>query len=789
MPLSKYIRILIDGQEMDVEATEKVPVAISYKLEDTKDFQKKKSSEAFGITFPATPGNDQVANTFHNPDVEDLTPESTRRGIQPALIEVNGHELLVGKALLQKATHTNRPISYTFDFYGNNADWVIDLKETTLFDVLQHLNFVFSKQTIMDSWAFDGRSEAMPFVFAPVRYGDPMETGPRDLVSDPVVMVEDWDMKPEYMKPALSKYWVLYWGFKSLGYRISSQFFDSDYFRRQVMPWTWGNFLFSEGTRLNNLDFLAKSTSPGTKRYENYTGFFDLNVSNDANGGGFDNNNTYEYDAGNMEMKWTYPYTLDYGVLEATFRLDVFIDARATANSDVSLAVQYFKNAVRVVSHDDLGNGTILLDLDAPAFKDADGSPFAQSVEDRFTVLVAPGDVISAKFYLHTFDSGAGAARITANVLAFEMDYLKVPLNGTIDFQNFAGLKKHKFLDLLRGVIDEFNLSIQTDPISKVVVIEPTHPYSLTTDLSATANGYFTGNFIDWSDKQDLSEVSEMELFSEYDRELVMTYKDDSGDGILKVVQDRYQTKLAAGKYVFPDRFKAGKGEIENRFFSPVMHYEVDQWRGLGSVIDEAPQMICIVQENISNTSKSEAQNTFAPKSAYYKGIDTTVGFVFDGVKLNYFPFMFAVNYKPGGENDPVLSYSDERIGRQPTFKLGAGLLRHFFLQRFAIMRNGQYYSTPFRLNNLDVTNWFHREHIVCRGQKWELVEITDYKPLLEQSTKCQLRRWVPVAKQDSDSTFPSRDNVLEVTQVTGKYDTKYSPLKCLASDIRVPSE
>lgn len=36
--------------------------------------------------------------------------------------------------------------------------------------------------------------------------------------------------------------------------------------------------------------------------------------------------------------------------------------------------------------------------------------------------------------------------------------------------------------------------------------------------------------------------------------------------------------------------------------------------------------MICLVPENISNTSSSEAQNTFIPKTAYYKGLVTGGG-------------------------------------------------------------------------------------------------------------------------------------------------------------------
>jgi len=306
----------------------------------------------------------------------------------------------------------------------------------------------------------------------------------------------------------------------------------------------------------------------------------------------------------------------------------------------------------------------------------------------------------------------------------------------------------------------------------------------LVQDQSVKDGGYFNGEHLDWNAKQDISKKSVLPLVSDSERELIFRFKDDPNDGILKKVQDRNQVKLAQGKYVFPDRFKSGKKEFENRFFSPVVHFRPNQWSDLdGGVI---PQMICMIPENISNTSKDEAQNTFAPKLAWYKGLFADMNWFFDGENTNEFPWMFAVNYLGNGAADPALSYSDEYVidindGPGPA----PGLLRRFYLQRMAILRNGQAYKTFFKLNNLDVTNWLHREHIECRGQKWELVEIQDYKPLREETTAVYLRKHVPISEADSDAVFPSLDTVANAPLTpTGAFDTRYVPLKALFSDI-----
>jgi hypothetical protein len=129
-----------------------------------------------------------------------------------------------------------------------------------------------------------------------------------------------------------------------------------------------------------------------------------------------------------------------------------------------------------------------------------------------------------------------------------------------------------------------------------------------------------------------------------------------------------------------------------------------------------------MVPENISNTSASEAENTFAPKIGYYKGnISGVGGWRFGTVEEGYgplttFPYLFSVNYKDGGENDPILSYSDEKIKSGSGFVIGKGLLRRYYWSRLAIMRNGQWYNCWFRLKNTDVANQLHREYISYAG-------------------------------------------------------------------------
>jgi hypothetical protein len=753
----KKALIHINDQLIELTEADQLPFSIKYSLEDIEDFEKKKGAESFNIEIPASLLNAAVANSFHNVSIQDLTVGKVFRSVGSCCVEINGYELLVGKAFLKSAKHKRNPTTYNFDLFGDNADWVVDLKETTLFDLVQHINFQFTKAHIISTWTFDGTSENVPYVFAPVRYREAMADG-------------DTNMIPSYMRPSLSPYWIIYWGFKSIGYKINTEFLDTSYFRRKVMPWTWGNFLYSEGTRQDNVAFLAKSSEKYVE-YDDFTGYADLLVTNDSTEGAFDNNDSYAWDATNKEMEWTYLPAFNYGNLDVTLSIKLDVDSYRTGNSHVFIYLRWFKNGTQIQED-------MIWESDGDLFSGR--REFTAIVEKFCTANVDANDVVSAKVYVDKNETTISSAAVSMEVLEFKFEYFRIPIGGTIDFKSFAAFKKYKFLDFLRGITDDFNLAFSTNTITKEVIIEPLHPYSLNNNLAIKTGGFIKENYVDWSDKQDLSKESEVILFSDGEREMIFAMKDDSNDGGMKVIQDRYSVQLARGKYLLPSRFKSGKNEKENRFFAPVMHYNVDQWKDITGV---APQMIAMIPENISNTSKQEAESTFIPRLAHYKGFDYTSGWRFDGDELDSFPFMFAVNYKPGGQNDPIISYGDEKIGN-PTdgFVIGKGLLKRFFWQRMAIMRNGQYYKTYFRLNQIDATSQ-HREFKVLNGNKFELVSL-EYRPLEDDSSDVFMRKWEPINTDDQNNTYPSATMLMDGSNSTDGDDIKYNPLILLTSDI-----
>jgi hypothetical protein len=779
MSTPNYIELYIGGEKADIDPNGQVPT-ISYQLEGGEDFEVKKAAESFDIELPSTLVNDQIHNTLHNPSIRDSTAGQVYDNYRPFVYMGNGLELMIGKYLVQSVVKKNgRPDKYKGRAHGLNGEWAIDLKEKTIFDFINPRSHTFDANTIIGSWSFNGRNEASDFVYAPARYRKPFGEYPVPTDDDPNPQPLDDNALINDMKPSISIYWLLWRGFKSVGYRIVSEFMDTDYYRRSLLPWTWGGFDFLDDSRWAPLKFLAAQAESLRLEGDHDDKFYNLNIKADGSiPGTYDNSGLFTYTDGASTLPWmmmwqypTSPANLNLGKVRINFSVDVSWAYKIQQNSDASLYVFWYKNGVQVdmqeVYSESAGAGI-------GAGKQGGGfSTMAYETD------MVPGDYVGARIRTHLDESDSGFARQDVKVESFTINFIKFTDGSSIDLKNnYPKFKNYKWLDLLRGEVDFFDLSIQTDPIRKEVYIEPTHGY----DVNGTPYpGYYNRKQIDWSQKVDNSQDVENELilFSEYERELVFKFKDDTNDGGLKKVQDRNQTTIGMAKYVLPERYKSEKKDHENRFYSPVMHYEHKKFQFVTGV---APQLVAIIPENISNTSSSESENTYNPKRVWYKGNVTGYGgWKFNGVTYNTLPYMFAVNYKPGGENDPVLTYSDQLIGGI----IAKGLLKKFFIQRMAILRNGRRYAPiHIMLNNYDVANFLHRESIIIDDMEYLLTSIQDYNPLApDQSTVCNMWEYWPVATIDANNSYPSIQSI-QNSGTSNSFDVKYWSHLLLTSDI-----
>lgn len=812
MPHSNSAEIIINGESVEFEETEKIPLSITYELEDKDDFRHKKTSYSLNITIPATRASGRVFNSIYNPSFVELRPSGKGYNSDfDVIIKASGNELLNGKGFITSASRIEKkPNEFTFDCYGDSASWIIENKELTLKSVVSNIPHDFREEIIKGSWNHDGTDENRDYVYAPFRgrqaFGNP-------LIGD----IPDAVFRLQNARPSLFVYWLVYRGFKRAGYRLVSEFMDTEYFRRLVLVWTFGNLFYIDDVHFERRRFVATGQFPPA-RYggggvwygsaficrtdvgdPTNTGVLWLDgvgnpkmiyeLANTSTGVGLLNiAGSYAHNNATGRSTWTYDSSMaGLGTITVGFEFKCWVQNYVSSGSHSRCWIYVYKNGV-------FYDMKWITNETAPLIGDAG---FLDYVTINFEVEgLNPTDTVSIE--VHTDQNktalgiiefqlvitgqnilvGRGGARADINGY-WKLTYIKRQEGSIIDLSTFEGFEKHKWLDLLRGLIDTFNLQISTDNRNKTVTIEPTHPYSLDQNLKPSYEGFYN-RVLDWTDKQDISKGDTVTILIDNERLFDMRFKQDEKDGIAKKLRDRLNAPIGNARFEFSERFKKGEQNAENRFFSSVVHYNHDEWKGYTG---QSPQLICLIPENVSNTSNPESESEFAPKLAYYKGLVGDYGWNFEEDTRLKFPFMFAVNYKLGGDRDPILSYSNELIGELIYRDVGIGLMQRFFLKRFAITERGVELTTSMKLNNTDVINASERTIKTIDGQRYELRKINSYEPLKDESTECILVQDYPVTEDAKNKIYPSTGSVLYDTRIN-ENDLKYNRALVLTTDI-----
>ena len=920
MPLTKFLTILINNQNADLGEIDNVGLVIDYILEEPANFSSKQGSQSLGLVLPATKNNDKIFNTYWNPQVDDLSPGGSFRETMDVRIYVNGTVLIFqGYGILQEATATDVPVSYTINIYGNNGEWIIDMQNMTMWDCVNPASHNFTVTEVESSWANfntagDGSDD---FVYAPVRYVQPFDGTTLGYQGDDCVNIY-------HLRPSISLYWLIYRAFAQLGFTLNSQFFQTAYFQGLVLPWVWGDFYdinsqLVEGicfkaagwitTELppligSNIPFWSGTTSGSTlgsasgsswwniavnggwnpgaysgglatlSNGINSTGgeyvfsgngttpsgydWFRMNITNPPSG--YDNFSLYSFDETTGTMQYTFNPPVSLVGTMSNVSIEMQINLYAVITSFVGSEALLGLECTHVL----IGGGPDVVTCQSimpsggsivggTSFPTNSGFPNTPIACNAIIPNCNPGDIL--KFRIRCLSSGShdcvfgifsggllnnnpavvGVPSYAYNPVTEQFGLITpnsiwsplysnltmtgflIQIGNAVNLQNYDIFRNYQILDLLGGVVDMFNLEVQTDPVNKVVTFEPM--FGSTLPDSTVLDGYFsTSKLLDYTNKRDVKtgKGSTLSLFSNSARQIDLTFKLDGSDGAQTIWSQRYKNIYlsnrtytgginqnninidngiiagipGAARYMLPNRFAKGNNQMANRFFSATMHCTFPVWAQL-SVYNITPQLVAIFPQT-AGTNNGYAQS-FEPKLAFYKGYEPAHPerygvFIWIGdpavpnmSPVHSVPYMFAVNYGYGGATDPVLSYSDENIGGVQV----PGLMSQFFRQRFAIMRNGQLMETNLRLNLNDVCNWEHREGIVLDRSIYALIQIDGYNPLTDDSNPVTLWKIVSPEQVDADNSFPSTTSILtQPLTLPNSFDLRYAQMLIYPSDL-----
>ncbi len=254
--------------ELDVTDHSDFPLSLTFQISDIRDITSTSGDYSKTFKVPATKNNNKLLSNSFNPKITQTNINSKK----PCRIVVNGSTTVTG---LIKTTGVagfgKKAAYYNCVFYGNNLSWAKNIDERYLHQInwgTAGEDILYHKTDIMATWDYTDSDAASPFIYPIVSYGD-FNIGGKEKTMQLLDYRED-----RYAGSPTGEFGKSYWGYDSggnnfgnpipqsdwrpaifvkttlekifsdLGYGISSDFINTDMFKKLV--WLLPNFKYNE---------------------------------------------------------------------------------------------------------------------------------------------------------------------------------------------------------------------------------------------------------------------------------------------------------------------------------------------------------------------------------------------------------------------------------------------------------------------------------------------------------------------------------------------------------------
>ena len=685
--MNLYTKLIIDGVEMDLYDVTKLPLSITKRINNLDGDVQGDFSRA-SITLPATKNN--INKLGHS------------RRFLPFRIEVDGSPSFSGTAQIRKGKtqsigYAAIEENYQINLISNNSSWFVVLGDTLLSD-LTDIIIPWNDTYVDAGWtAPNGTND---WCFPLIKWKEWL-----------TFSVDHYKIKYEEATPALLIAPLIRAAFNSIGYTIDSVFFDTDFFKKLIIPTPIPDKLSAAFSK-EYLNTSVSFSSPITLS----TGFFpalpfdQIDVFAPANPTAYDNVVTFLY---------TCPMAGYYEV-----NLSLKFNTTAPANP-YSFFARLTQNGVAPLPP----IGFAFDSGGVPFFYPTNGIPWTATG----VLFCQAGDTIAFEYAVGVGSSivvDAGFMTITGEaVRTYGM---------TLDFKYL--LNDWRFMEMLKGVKQIFNLAFETNDVTKVVKIEPKDRYNNRSKypvvVQETKEGFYQDTTKDYSQLIDYNKEGSFE-FEDVEGRFDFTWATDS-DETAEWVELVNNIKIYEAKYGMSSGADLSKKrENEVPFFAKTIHVSDVEAKFPDTLI--TPQFPLIYPQNyVLDPTATVANYDIMPRILYFAGrrffaTDEEGDGYFDlfGIGQSYLPACFMVNYNDNTGIDPSLSFANETVTGVETI----GLLQGFHLQDTVRHDQGELRENYVRFNSIDNNNFTFRIKAVIDSQRYILQEIEAFNPLTDNPT------------------------------------------------------
>lgn len=693
--MNQYTKLIIDDVEMDLYSVESLPLSITKRVNNLEGDVQGDFSRV-SIKIPATKRN---INTL-----------GRSRSLKPFRIEVDGSPNFSGLAQIRKGKTQSQGYAaieenYELNLISNNASWFTLLGDVLLKDCTD-LVITWNDFNVNLGFTAPNPSPLPAWCFMLIKWKE-WETW----------LGTHYQIKYEEATPGLFIYGLLTKAFNDIGYTIESDFFDTDFFGKLVIPTPIPKKLpteFNDEYLNTQVSFNVPIVLPALMPFA-YIPFTTIDVAAPQNPTAYDNAVNFYYTAplsGYYEVEVLLQFAV---VAPPTY---IFLNILQVNGVNVSPPI-----------------GWALYSTGGYQQYPANGIPLTATT----VVYLNAGDYIG--FVWQNLDP--------VNTITVDYGYFKITGEAVreygmpIDFKYL--LKDWKVLDMIRGLKALFNLAFETDENRKVIKIEPKDRYlnkskyqtnANPTSLQETKEGFYKDSeTTDYSKKIDYNKDGIFEI-EEVEGSFNFAYA-SSSDETLEWIEGSNNFKVYDARFSMDggDPTKVRSEEVP--FFVKTIHVSDIEAKYPDTNI--VPQFPLIYPQNyVLDPTATDSDYDTDPRILYHAGrrvflSDEEGDGYFDlvGIGQSYVPFTFAVNYNDTTGLDPSLSFGNEVVNGNIT----PGLVQTFHLQELARHNKGELRENYVRFNSIDNQNFSFRLKGIIDSQKYVVQEIEGFNPLTDEPT------------------------------------------------------
>ena len=262
--------IYIEGQRLDL--SKDLSSEYTYAIDDIKDFSARNTNYSKTIILPGNATNNKLfghifeftSKNFYNESADNVGYNFNAAKSADCVIYVDRIQVFKGILRLLEITIDRGTIEYECVVFGELGGFITALNNSKLEELdFSEYNHAWTRNAIVNSWeqASGNTASGMGYYYPLIDYGQVSENNKRD-----------WSYKA--FRPALFVKEYLHKIITGTGYTYESDFFNSNLFKRLVIPNNQKTF-----SRLKNYNFQRRNSSFTFTEADGTTKLFPLTIS------------------------------------------------------------------------------------------------------------------------------------------------------------------------------------------------------------------------------------------------------------------------------------------------------------------------------------------------------------------------------------------------------------------------------------------------------------------------------------------------------------------------------